>query len=57
MSENTEGQSKWTIQRNLQHKTKTDKTKTQHSMCLTPCKQTQTTLISGEYQSVINHDP
>ena len=45
MSENTEGQSKWTIQRNLQHKTKTDKTKTktQHSMCLTPRKQTQTT--------------
>ena len=35
----SKGQSKWTIQRNWQHsvhKTKINKTKTQHNMCWTP---------------------
>jgi len=38
MLENIEVQSKWTIQRNWQHrvhKTKKNKTKTQHNMCWT----------------------
>ena len=30
------GNQKWTIQRNWVHKTKTNKTKTQHNMCWTP---------------------